>query len=308
MTAKTAAPQVATAEPRREAKVEPVQSILDRETVLGLFCGGIFTPRIVTGESQVGKTSFVNEFAIEAKKQGMKVWLLNLGYSDESPLLSIADRTCIAGWKYAAKAAPADRKSKIKEAIQLLQDFALESETLLIVDELSTLYLNEALDEVRESLQSTIDEHSIDGRKRRCGIVMCATPLPPNKDRDKAKLTGVESVPFIMAKSSVIGGFTVLSSGVTIDSHKKGLDPSTPGVRFVQMPDGQMVCVDLTSVERKVTLSNVFDPLPKEAIVEETYAVGIGLSSVQVEPSATIAQRPSSFSRSNGASMTRGDW
>ena len=290
---------------------DPVVSpLLDRETVLGMFCEGIFTPRIVSGDSQVGKTSFVNEFGIEAKTQGMKVWFLNLGYSDVSPLLDIADRSCVAGWKYAAKATPTERKGKIQEAIELLRAFAMESETLLIVDELSTLYLNEALDEVREALQSAIDEHSIDGRKRHCGIIMCATPLPANKDRDKTKLTGAELIPFAMAKSAVIGGFTVRSSGVNIDSHKKGLDPSTPGVRFVQMPDGQMICVDLACIERKVILSNVFDPLalPAEASTEETYAIGLGISRVEVEPAATKAQAPSRSRLNVSQGTSRGDW
>lgn len=272
-------------------------SILDREMVLGLFSTGIFTPRVVTGESQAGKTSFVNEFAIEAKKQGMAVWLLNLGYSDESPLLSIADRTCLAGWKFATKATPADRKAKIKSAIEMLHDFALESETLLVIDELSTLYLNEALDEVRAALQSAIDEYSIDGRKRRCGIVAIATPLPANKDRDKIKLTGVEIIPFLANNATSMSGFSGLP-GLDIDSHKKGSNPSTSGMRFVQMPNGEMTCVDRTSVERAVVLSNVFDPMVAAAESDPTYAVGLGAtSSVQIDPiAANTVIRPSKVS------------
>lgn len=296
-----------TPNPRCEAAVAP---LLDRSDVLGLFSTGIFTPRVVTGESQAGKTSFVNEFAIEAKKQGMKIWLLNLGYSDESPLLSIADRTCLAGWKFATKATASDRKLKIKQAIEMLSDFALESETLLIIDELSTLYLNEALDDVRAAFQAAIDQYSVDGRKFRSGIVAIATPLPANKDRDKVKITGLELIPFVNNDATGMNGFSGPSFGITIDSHTEGPNPSTSGLRFVKMPNGEMVCVDRTSVSRPVILSNVFDPLKTEATVatEETYAVGMGLSKVGVEPSATTAKSPSRSHINASQGTNRGNW
>lgn len=281
-------------------------TLLDRSAVLGLFSSGIFTPRVVTGESQAGKTSFVNEFAIEAKKQGMKVWLLNLGYSDESPLLAIADRACIAGWKFASKANAAERKNKIKQAIELLNDFALESKTLLIIDELSTLYLNEALDDVRVALQSAIDQYSIDGRKFRSGIVAIATPLPASKERDKVKITGLEVTPF-ENKASGMSGF---SFGANTDSHTGAHKPSALGVRFVKMPGGEMVCVDRACAGRPVVLSSVFDPLSPETIAatEETYAVGLGVSRVTVEPSATKAQPPSLIHVKANQRASRGNW
>ena len=290
--------------PRQPSK-EGIDPLLDRSTVLRLFSEGIFTPRVVTGESQVGKTSFVNEFAIEAKKQGMKVWLLNLGYSDESPLLAIADRTCLAGWKFASKATPADRKLKIKQAIELLNDFVLESETLLVIDELSTLYLNEALDDVRTALQSAIDQYSIDGRKFRSGIVAIATPLPANKDRDKVKLTGLEAIPFVNKGATGMIGF---SSGGTTPLQEEGLESSRR--RFIQMPNGGMVCVDRTSVSRPVILSNVFDPLAVATTETtlETYAVGLGVSKVEVEPAVTKAQAPSRSHINVSQGTNRGNW
>ena len=248
-----------------------------KEDVLDFFALDIFEVRSIEGFSQCGKTSFVTEFALLAQKKGMEVWVLNLGYSDVSPLIEVASRSVLCHWKYSEDATREDRRDKLAAARQMLKDFSRQSYTLLVIDEVAVLHHYPELSEVLEELQGAINEHSIDGAKRNSGILMSGTPVIQKKGVKGTSLVGVASIPLVDTK------------GMNEVSHPEGSTTSPLGRRFLEL-NGEMTCIDNVASYRPIVLSNVFDPTVQTieavsaavTIHDDSFTVGFGAAAVTI--------------------------
>lgn len=246
-----------------------------KEQILDYFAMDMFESRSIEGFSQTGKTSFVTEFALLAQSHGMDVWVLNLGYSDVSPLVDVASRSVLCHWKYNEDADRDARKAKLTAARQLLKDFSKQSFSLLVVDEVAVLHHYPELLEVLEELQNAINEQAIDGKKRNSGILMSGTPVTVKKGSKGTNLTGFESISLVDTK------------GMNASSHPEGSNTSSLGRRFLVMGE-ESICIDCVAVHRPIFLSNVFDPTIQTISVapiaqeHDSFSLGFGSTAATI--------------------------
>lgn len=243
-----------------------------KEQILDYFAMDMFEARSIEGYSQSGKTSFITEFALLAQSHGMDIWVLNLGYSDVSPLIDIASRSVLCHWKYQEDATKEARKEKLTAARQMLKDFSKQSFSLLVIDEVAVLHHYPELSEVLDELQNAINEQTIDGKKRNSGILMSGTPVVHKKGSKGTNLTGFESM--------------ALFTSVNESSHSEGSATSSLGHRFLQIGE-EVICIDCVATKKPIVLSNVFDPAiaPTPTISTEepeTFSLGFGSSAAQI--------------------------